>query len=151
KRQGRYEGGVAQFDGRPQDPVQGNEYRQLYHHGQAAGHGVDLEGPVQAHQLLVHSLLVVFVFLPDLGHLGLELLHRLHGLVAFVVGVEEEDADHKGEDDDGPAVIKGIALKKPQGGEQGVAQEIEPAEVDGPLQAQDVKVLQVLGPEIKTI
>ena len=75
---------MSEFDGVVQEAIKGDEYRNLDHHRQAPTHRVDLVSPVKGHHFLIEPLPVASVLLLQLGHLGLDLLHGPHRLVAFL-------------------------------------------------------------------
>jgi hypothetical protein len=86
------ERGVAHLDGDVEHFVEREEDRDLDEDRQAARGGIHLLLLVERHQLLLHALAVVAVFLAQLGHLRRELLHLAHRLVGLVRQREEDAA-----------------------------------------------------------
>ena len=83
--------------------------------------------------------------------MGWSFCHVLHGLVALVVGIPEDDPQQDGQDDNGPAVVERVALQPIQEGQERFPQEVKPAEVDRPVQPQRLEIVQVFGAEIEDV
>ena len=85
-----HERGTAKFDRKEQRVVQGDEYGNLQQHGQTTADRVHLVFFIQLHHFFIHFLPVVFIsFLNDF-YIGLNLLHSLHGLEAFMSQREKQ-------------------------------------------------------------
>ncbi|VBB46233.1 hypothetical protein TRIP_B40151 [uncultured Desulfatiglans sp.] len=125
---------MPQFNRTSQKPEQCNEHRDLYNHGQAPAHRVDLVGLIEPHHLPIHHLFVVFVFFSDLGQARLELLHLFHGLVALVRQRPKEDLHEDREQDDRKTIVVDILIEKSEEVEEGLGDDIGPAEVDHPVE-----------------
>ena len=132
---------VPHLDGDVEHLVEREEHRDLQQHRPAAGDRIDLLGLVELHHRLLLLHLVVRVFLADLQHLRLHLLHVRHRLVGLVGEREEDGLDDDGGGEDGEAEIAEQLVEPVDQPEHRLGDEIEPAPVD-----QQVELADVAGP-----
>ena len=81
--------------------VKPEEDGHLHQDRQAAGERIETHFLLQFLGFLHHFLLVVFVFIADLLHLGLDFLHFPHGAHLVDCGANQEDAHGEGEQHNG--------------------------------------------------
>ena len=128
--------------------VEREEHRNLDDDRQAARHRVGADALVERHHLLVEALLVVAEALAQLRHLGLKLLHLAHRAVGFVGEREEDELDDHRQQHDREAEIADQVIEEVERQEDRLGQEIEPAEIDGAVEARHARLRLVLVEEM---
>ena len=109
------EGLVAELDGILEHGEEAEEDGDLQEHGKATAHRVDSELAIELHCLLIHLVRIVGILLLELGHLGLELRHPLHGAGGLGVQGPHQGADNESQDDHGPSPGPIVALAAEEG------------------------------------
>ena len=134
---------MAHFDGDEQHLVKGEEHRNLDDDGQATGNRVDLFLLVKGHHFLLQAHFVLAeAFLQSL-HLRLQQLHLAHGRIRLVGQREHDGLDQHGQRQDRQTHVAQNFVDHLQQIEERLGQEVEPAEINGHVEAFDAELLGI--------
>ena len=124
-------GSAPEFDGIAESLVEGEENGDLQQDRQTTAERIHAVFAVKEHLLMLQFARVVLELLLEFVEFWLQFLHALHGVKTLGLQGPGEEFDDDGKNDDGDAIIMGIAIEAFKAvDEDGLGENGEPAEVE---------------------